>query len=136
RAFVEQAHELQAFGLVRFQHSAQEVKGLGRVQNVFHHQDVNSLDAHVQVFRDPHFSRRLRAVPIARDAQEVDGNVVEVEVANQIRQKDPSSFEDAHQPEGLATIVGGDLRAYLANSLGDHSSRNEYFDIWSGLGIS
>src|SRR5437868_4939680 len=52
RGFVEQGHEPQAFGSVRFEHAAQEVKGLAGVEDVFDHQDVDSFQAQVEVLGD------------------------------------------------------------------------------------
>src|SRR5438132_14121069 len=49
RGFVEQGHEPQALGPVRFEHAAQVMEGIASVEEVCDHQNVDSFKAHDDV---------------------------------------------------------------------------------------
>ena len=114
RSFVQQCSNAHGARLVGGKDSLQITKGTAGVQNVLYDQHVSILNADIQVLCNFDLARGLRIGTVARDAQEIDGDV-NVEVADEVGHKNPCAFQDADQVQRVAVIIACDFGGQLAH---------------------
>jgi hypothetical protein len=85
------------------------------IDDVFDDQNVGARERDVQILGDLYFARGGSFLPIARDADEIDESVA-VDGTREIRQEETGAFQDADEIEGSVGVVGGNLRADLADA--------------------
>ena len=124
RWLVEQRSQLQGSRLVRAQNLLQESEREAGVEDVFDDDHVLAFQRVIDVFRKPDLAGGIPsvtellvgswAIPVAGNADEVKGRI-QLYSPREIRQKNGSAFENAHEDDGFAFEVTGDLRAQFAN---------------------
>ena len=77
------------------------------------------------------FVRRIRPVPIAGDADKVEGRV-QLYFPRQIAQENRRPLEHAHKDNGLSGKIARDLRAQLLDPLRNLLAREKNFQVRHG----
>lgn len=83
RRFVEESDDAQARGTALGKDAAQIIDGAAGIQNVFHQEHVQTLDAGIEVFHQPHLPGTVRFASIAGHGHEIDRNF-QIKLARQI----------------------------------------------------
>ena len=112
RRLAEQAGRPQRSWITSSKNILQVRQSETGIDNVFDDEDVTTLKARVQVLEQPYFTRGRRALRIARDGNEVEGNGSR-HCARQVRQKDEGALQNRHEME----LVGGLI---VASDFGCH----------------
>ena len=88
------------------------------VDDVFHQQDVLSLELGLRIVHQPDVAARDRRVTVARRDQKVDVQRP-IDLADQVAQKDEASLQQPQHEQITVGIRRGDLRAELPHSRRD-----------------
>src|ERR1700674_4923376 len=112
---VEQRRDLQRIRLALLQNTQQGPESETRIQNIFDHDDVQALDAGVEVLVEPHLPGSLATMPITGNGHKIERHL-DANMTNQIRKKNSRALEDADQVNALAFIILRNLKSHFANS--------------------
>src|SRR5579872_4486804 len=128
RRLVEQRGDFQRLRLALLQHAAKIAEREAGIENVLDQNHVQAFDAGIEVLVETHLPRRLLAFAVARDGNEVDGSV-EVDFANQIREKNARAFEYADQVDALAAKIAADLARHRDHAFLNRRSSQQNFQM-------
>src|SRR6202044_3673494 len=129
RGLVEQRRDLQGFWLTLLQDAQKVGECNPGIENVLDHDDVQTLNAAVQIFQQPDLAGTLLPFAVTRNRDEVDRRI-QINFTDQVRQENTRALQHAHQMNALALEIPGDGPRHFHHPLLNSRAANQHLQFF------
>jgi len=131
---VKEDGDLEIFGFALLEDAEKVFEGHAGVEDVFDDDDGAAVDAGIEIAGESDLAAGVRALAVAGDGDEVEGNFA-ADLSGEVGQKEDGTFENADEVEGFVGKVGADLFGDVGDAAMNGGAGDEDADVLAFAGV-